>query len=87
MSCGKPIVCSNVCDMPHLVEKNVNGILFDPSNINDIADKLEKACLLTPKEKYEYGQQSRNKSILLFSKDTFINKYIQLSRGALLKLI
>ena len=78
MSCGKPILCSNVCDMPHIVKESVNGILFDPTNVNEIADKLEKACQLTPKQIYEYGQQSRDTSVRLFSTDTFVNKYIQL---------
>lgn len=30
MACGKPILCSNVCDNPFIVEDGVNGFLFKP---------------------------------------------------------
>jgi glycosyltransferase involved in cell wall biosynthesis len=36
MSCGLPILCSNVCDNPMIVEEGVNGFLFDPNESEDI---------------------------------------------------
>lgn len=36
MSCGLPILCSNVCDNPMIVEEGVNGFLFDPNKLEDV---------------------------------------------------
>ena len=43
MSCGLPTLCSRVCDNPAIVEDGVNGFLFDPTDIADMADKLQAA--------------------------------------------
>ena len=42
MSCGLPVLCSNVCDNPMIVENNKNGLLFNPLDVDDIADKIIK---------------------------------------------
>ena len=33
MSCGKPILCSNVCDNSSIVDNEVNGLLFNPEHV------------------------------------------------------
>lgn len=82
MSCGKPIVCSNVCDMPYLVKDGKNGYLFDPKDINDIADKLHKMCCLNLTERKRYGDQGRIMGMSLYAESSFVNKYIQLIQNS-----
>lgn len=78
MSCGKPIVCSRVCDNPDIVQDGVNGIFFDPYEVNDIVEKLISIMKMSREELHNYGKQSREIAIKLFSKEAFVNKYIDL---------
>lgn len=78
MSCGKPIVCSRVCDNPHIVHENTNGIFFDPTDIQSIYSAL-KIIIDTPLDRLsEWGKNSRIISESMFSKDVFVQKYIDI---------
>ncbi len=78
MSRGKPIICNCVCDNPNIVQENINGIFFDPNNVKDMATKLSNICS-KPKEILQiWGQESRKITEKLFSKESFVNKYIEL---------
>ena len=57
MSCGLPILASNVCDNSLLVDRK-NGFLFDPNNITDISDKVKKFCNLDEKNRTIRNKQS-----------------------------
>lgn len=78
MSSGLPIVCSNICDNPYIVEDNVNGYLFDPDNPQDMACKLLKMISLPLKTRQKIGIKNRNRIINLCSPDIFISNYIKL---------
>lgn len=78
MSCGKPILCSDVCDNSLIIEDKLNGFLFDPENIDDIVAKIQ-AMIDMPKEKFDrMGYESRRIAVKLFSEDNFVNKYIKI---------
>ena len=78
MSCGLPILCSDVCDNSRYVNNNHNGWLFNPYNINSIAEAIEEA-IYSSEEKYDrYSSESRNHAETLFSTDVFKRKYEQL---------
>ena len=74
MSCGLPILASNVCDNSFLVDRK-NGFLFDPNNIIDISDKVKKFCNLDEKKIELLGTGSRQKAEELFNKEVFFKKY------------
>lgn len=78
MSCGKPVVCSRVCDIPVIVRENENGLMFDPSDVNDIADKLLKMVKMPKGQQNEWGQKGREIAETQFSRDAFVDKYIRL---------
>lgn len=78
MSCGLPVLCSNVCDNPMIVDDGKNGFLFDPLSAEDMANKIEKFLSLSPQKKSEMALRSRELSLKKFSADTFVKKYIQL---------
>ena len=78
MSCGLPVICSNVCDNPHIVKETVNGFLFDPYNVRQIADSIERIALL-PKAEYDaISSNNVERSEQRFSKVAFIDKYIKI---------
>ena len=52
MASGLPIVAANAMALPHLVHDGENGYLFEPGDIDDLAEKLTKV-LTAPEEDYQ----------------------------------
>jgi len=44
MACGVPVIASNVCAIPEVIDNGVNGILIQPGSIDELADVI--CCLL-----------------------------------------
>ena len=78
MSCGKPIACSRVCDNPYIVSENENGVLFDPTNPVDIADRLQKMIEMSSEDINSWGEKSIKIAENRFSPKAFIDKYCEL---------
>lgn len=77
MSCGLPIICSNVCDNADIVTLN-NGLLFNPLDPNDIANKLIQALNWNLRELNKFSINNRARAINLFSKDKFLKSYMEI---------
>lgn len=75
MSCGLPVVCSNICDNPLIVRDNSNGLLFNPYVVDDIVAKLEQFFGLSIVEKQQMGDRNREYAVHNFSKELFVDKY------------
>ena len=78
MSCGKPILCSRVCDNPVIVEEGVNGFMFDPQSVDDMCKVIKKYIELPTVEKLKMGICSRRLAEQKFSGEAFVDKYIKL---------
>lgn len=78
MSCGLPVLCSDICDNRIIVRDKVNGFLFDPSSVTEMAQMMEKFLLMPEDEKRDMSQRGRQFALEDFSKDVFFNKYIDL---------
>lgn len=78
MSCGLPIVCGNVCDHPFLVEDGENGLLFNPTDVDDMAQVLFRFSMMSETVLKRMGEKSREKSIRIFSKNEFVEMYWRL---------
>lgn len=83
MSCGLPVICSNVCDNRLLIEDGVGGFLFNPKSPKDIAEKIKIIANMKNGELITMGKANRKKAELMFESSTFINKYIKLIEGCL----
>lgn len=81
MSCGLPILCSNVCDNPTLVESGKNGLLFNPNDVEDMANKIKSVLSLSTRELQEMQTYSRKIAKEKFSVESFINNYVKLIEG------
>lgn len=78
MSCGLPILASDVCDNAQIVADGQNGFLFNPHNEKQIVNTLLKS-LDTPEQNIvTMGDNSRKIAVDKFSSTTFINKYVDL---------
>lgn len=78
MASGLPIVCSNICDNPYIVEPGVNGFLFNPENPQDIASKLIAMINYPNQDKAAMAQHNRNKIVEMCAPQNFVNKYLSL---------
>ena len=78
MSCGKPILCSDVADNAVLVHDGMNGFLFNPLSVDDMADKISLLCEKSDSELYNMGRESRKIVLVDLSKEKFVQKYIDL---------
>jgi glycosyltransferase involved in cell wall biosynthesis len=78
MSCGKPVLCSRVCDNSTIVQEGENGLLFDPLNVDDMVVTIKRYLDLPREKKYEMGKRSREFGLELFSKGRFIVNYCEI---------
>lgn len=74
MSCGLPILCSDVCDNPNIVTKDT-GLLFSPHDAEAIASAIIKASDMSNEEYYKMQNACRARALQLFSKAVFLNSY------------
>jgi glycosyltransferase involved in cell wall biosynthesis len=61
MSCGKPVIASNIGGIPESVKDGYNGLLTIPKNPADIADKIVNA--LTQFDLEEMGEKARQTAL------------------------
>lgn len=78
MSCGLPVLCSRVCDNPHIAKEGENGYLFDPRNVEDVADTIIRFIMLDADTRKEMGKKSREFAESLFSSEFFLEKYLNI---------
>ncbi|MFD5226076.1 glycosyltransferase [Microbacterium sp. NPDC058342] len=57
MASALPVVGANAVALPHLVHDGENGYLFEPGNVDDLADKLTRVLTASPEE-YERMQRA-----------------------------
>ena len=78
MSCKLPVLCSNVCENPNIVEDKINGFLFDPYDVNSMVNAVEKFFSLSKEDRIQIGENNRRKVVVNNSKEVFVNRYIEL---------
>ena len=57
---GKPVVASNIGNMPLIVENNKSGLHFKAGNVNDLVEKI-RTLAQNPSDIVRMGQYARNK--------------------------
>ena len=75
MTCGLPILMSDVADAKLLVENEKNGYLFNPHVSDEICSALINFMTLDKNNKQKMGNLSRAKSELLFSEKKYVESY------------
>ena len=78
MSCGLPILCSNVYENPYIVEEGVNGFLFDPKNPVEMADAIKKMVSLSYENRKEMGKRNRQLCLKRNTEEVFLKSYVEL---------
>ena len=78
MSCGLPVICSNVYENPYIVEEGVNGFLFNPEKAEDIANIVRQILSLSPEERRQMGKRNRQLCLERNTEETFFKSYVEL---------
>lgn len=77
ISCGKPLLVSNVCDNIYFAKEGVNGFLFSPFSKKEMLEAIENMLKLDNDELNDFQLNSRKIAENLFSKERFINEYLE----------
>jgi len=80
LACGTPVLASNVCDNPRLVQDGVTGFLFDPKNPQDIAKCIYKYFCLNIGERIEMCKNARSYAEKNLSLDRYVSEYEKIFR-------
>lgn len=72
---GKPVICSNVGDMPYIIDNN-NGYLIEPTSVDDIYLKMKLAYLNKNKIKM-MGENLYATVESQYSIESFWNRYFE----------
>ncbi|MFT4051006.1 MAG: glycosyltransferase [Microbacterium sp.] len=80
MASGLPIVAADAVALPHLVQDGVNGYLFEPGNVEELADKLRRV-LTAPPEEYLRMQQASLKGVEIHDIEHTLDTFEKLYRG------
>ena len=78
LSCGLPVLVSNVCDHPYLVEEGVSGFLFDPHAPESIAIAINKFYCASHEKRHGMGRAARMFAETNFSVASFADNYEKL---------
>lgn len=84
MSCGLPVLASEVCDNPFIVEYGKYGKLFNPESPESIANAFKEFLDEPVTDVLEQGEANRQRMIQLCSEKAFTDSYIELI-GILMK--
>jgi glycosyltransferase involved in cell wall biosynthesis len=58
MACGVPVVASNVCGLPEIIQDGVNGFLISPGSVRELGEKIS-ALLADPRMRRRMGMFAR----------------------------
>lgn len=78
ISCGLPVMVSDVCDNALYAQKDKNAVLFNPNNPNDIAVKIKMMLGQSDEEYQKCKKMSRKIAEDKLSSETFVTNYINI---------
>ncbi|MCL5247332.1 glycosyltransferase family 4 protein [Cellulophaga sp. 20_2_10] len=78
MSCGIPVIGSGIAGIKTYVKNNFNGFLFEPGNIQDLADCIKQYSVFSDIKKNEFSLNAINTS------EKYDSKYV--TKNLILKL-
>jgi len=74
---GLPVIASDRGGLPEIVEDGVSGLLAEPENPNQLAEKLNQ-LLKDSVLRARMGQAARLRAETLFSRERFVNDFVKL---------
>ncbi|MFC0679125.1 glycosyltransferase family 4 protein [Lysobacter korlensis] len=81
MASGLPMVASRISGSEDLVRPGVNGWLFEPQDVQGLAQCLREAAEMSPEQRHELGAQARLMIENYASLDSVLDRILTLYRG------
>lgn len=78
MSCGLPVIATDVCDNGRIVQHEGNGYLISSNDTSKLTERLLQFMDLPLERRKSMGDKSRSIAVDMFSKESFVKKYIML---------
>ena len=78
MACEVPVLASRVGDNVRLVQEGRNGLLFDPTSVDDMARAIVRFAEMTGSQRARLGREGRTMAEELLSVDVFTERYHKL---------
>jgi glycosyltransferase involved in cell wall biosynthesis len=78
MACGTPVLGANVGGIPETVRRGMNGLLFEPDNADDLAQKVTEFFNLPESKRKEMGQNARETVVKEYDLPIQAHAYIKL---------
>ena len=76
MSCGLPVVASNIGGLHEVVEDGDTGFLFDPHDAQGMSSMITELCRDDARRK-GIGLKARERAKRDFGKDKIIDEYVE----------
>lgn len=76
-ACGKPVIASNIGGIPEIVKNNINGLLFEPGNVEQLKERILKYWN-NPELAIEHGKNGYKKAISQYTEEKYYNKLIKI---------
>ncbi len=80
MACAKPVVCTEVSDLPELLS-HAKNLLCHPSQIHSIQQAISNLYHLSHEEKIKIGLENERIAKEKFDKESIVNQYLSLLGG------
>ena len=78
MSCGLPVIATEVCDNGRIVRHEENGYMIPSCDAMQLAERIIQFMDLPLERRKAMGEKSRSLSLELFSKESFVKKFTEL---------
>jgi glycosyltransferase involved in cell wall biosynthesis len=78
---GIPVICSRIGGLPEIVEDGVTGLLFEPGNADELADKI-RYLWERPELCWKMGEAGRQKALRDYSPEKYYERLIALYEKA-----
>lgn len=84
MAAGVPVIGSNIGALPELIDHGVNGFLFDPGNVSELASRMSELWA-NPKLTDSFGRCAHRKAELTFSESSYVERLIDVFESVSLR--
>lgn len=78
LACGSIVMASNVYDHSYIIKDTINGYLFDPNDVEQLAEIIYNFYQMDNAHINRVKQEARKTAEELFSYKLMVNKYIEL---------
>lgn len=78
MSCGLPVIATDVCDNGRIVRHEENGYLIPSGDVEQLAKRILQFMELSQEHRIAMSEKSREIAIEMFSQTVFVKEYIKL---------